>query len=162
MTTAVSIRPVARPDDDAFLLALYDTLRRSEFSMLGWPDAQLDAFIAMQFDAQGRHYAMAFPDAADLVVVVGGEPAGRLIVDRPDQEIRIVDIALLPRRRGVGLGGVLVRQLCEEADTAHLPLRCHVVVDNDARRFWEHLGFEERGIDGLHVAMERPYRAPPG
>ena len=130
--------------------------------MLGWSEAQTDAFIAVQFDAQSRHYAMVFPDAAHLVVLVGGEPAGRLIVDRPGGEIRIVDIALLPRHRGVGVGGALVRQLGEEADAKQLPLRCHVAMDNDARRFWERLGFEERGIDGLHVAMERPYRAPPG
>ena len=107
MTSAVSTRPVAHPEDGAFLLAVFDTTRRSEFSMLGWPDAQMDAFIAMQFDAQSRHYAMVFPDAAHLVVLVGGEPARRLIVDRPGGEIRIVDIALLPRHRRVGVGGAL-------------------------------------------------------
>src|SRR5665213_2118169 len=129
MTSAVSTRPVAHPEDGAFLLAVFDTTRRSEFSMLGWPDAQMDAFIAMQFDAQSRHYAMVFPDAAHLVVLVGGEPAGRLIVDRPEEEIRIVDIALLPHHRGVGVGGTLVRQLCEEADARHRPLCCHVAMD---------------------------------
>jgi GNAT superfamily N-acetyltransferase len=162
MTSAVSTRPVAHLDDRAFLLAVYDATRRSEFSTLGWSDPQLDAFMAMQFEAQGRHYAVAFPDAAHLVVLVGGEPAGRIIVDRTDAEIRIIDVALLPHHRRVGVGGALVRQLCEEADTGHLPLRCQVALDNDARSFWAHLGFEERGIDGLHVALERPYRARPG
>ncbi len=162
MTSAVSTRPVAPVDDRAFLLALYDATRRSEFSLLGWPDEQLDAFIALQFEAQSRHYATTFPDASHLLVLVGDEAAGRLIVDRPESEIRIVDIALLPHQRGVGVGGVVVRRLCDEADSRQLPLRCHVVADNDARRFWEHLGFVEQGIDGLHVAMERPHRVPPG
>jgi GNAT superfamily N-acetyltransferase len=161
MTGPVRTRDVVQPDDAAFLLALYDTTRRSELSGLGWPDAQLDTFIGMQFDAQNRHYAMLFPEADNLIVLVGDEPAGRLIVDRPEGEIRIVDIALLPRHRGVGVGGELIRQLCAEADRQQLPLRCHVVIDNDARRFWEHLAFEERGIDGVHVAMERPCRSAP-
>jgi GNAT superfamily N-acetyltransferase len=86
---------------------------------------------------------------------VGGEPAGRLIVDRSEHEIRIVDIALLPGFRRAGAGGTLVRRLFDEADAGALPVRCHVVRGGDARLFWEHLGLVERGVDGAHVAMER-------
>jgi ribosomal protein S18 acetylase RimI-like enzyme len=61
--------------------------------------------------------------------------------------------------RGLGVGGRLVRLLSAEADVRGLPVTCHVAQDNDAQGFWEHLGFEVRGLDGLHMAMERPCRA---
>jgi len=109
----------------------------------------------MQLDAQTRHYRSVHPTAAHSVITVGGEPAGRLIVDRSDREIRIVELALLPPFRRAGVGSELVRPLLEEADAAGLPVRCHVEQSNDARRFWERLGLVAVGLDGAHMAMER-------
>jgi ribosomal protein S18 acetylase RimI-like enzyme len=151
----VRTRPVELPGDGAFLLSVYDTTRRAEQSLMGWSDMEMDVFISMQFEAQTRHYATAFPDASSLVVLVGDVPAGRLIVDRSAERILIVDITLLPGFRRTGVGGQLVRPLLEEADAAGLPVRLHVAHDNAARDFWEHLGFVAQGLDGLSVAMER-------
>jgi ribosomal protein S18 acetylase RimI-like enzyme len=155
MPGEVRTRAVELPGDAAFLLSVYDTTRRAETSLMGWSDTEMDAFIAMQFDAQTRHYATAFPDATSLVVLVGDVRAGRLIVDRSEERILIVDITLLPEFRGTGVGRELVRPLLEEADAAGLPVRLHVAHDNDARAFWEYLGFVAQGLDGLYVAMER-------
>jgi ribosomal protein S18 acetylase RimI-like enzyme len=109
----------------------------------------------MQFEAQTRHYAAVFQAAEHSLITVGGESAGRLIVDRSDREIRIVDLALLPRFRRGGVGSGLVRGLFKEADVSGLPVRCHVEQSNDAMRFWERLGLVACGLDGAHVAMER-------
>jgi GNAT superfamily N-acetyltransferase len=89
----------------------------------------------MQFDAQTRHYRGSFPDAWYSVICVGGERAGRLIVNRSDDEILIVDIALLPAFRGAGVGGGLIRRLLEEAEAGRLPVRCRVLQGNDTRPF---------------------------
>jgi GNAT superfamily N-acetyltransferase len=151
----VRTRAVELPGDAAFLLSVYDTTRRAEQILMGWSDTEMDAFIAMQFDAQTRHYGSVFPDASSLIVLVDDDPAGRLIVDRSGERILLVDITLLPGFRGRGVGGALVRPLLEEADAAGLPVRLHVLHDNDARAFWEHLGFVAQGLDGLHVVMER-------
>ena len=112
---SVRTRPVRRPHDDEFIRAVYDTTRRPELGTLGWPEAEIDGFIDMQFEAQSRHFATAFPDADHRVVLVGDEPAGRLIVDRPETEILMVDIALLPAFQGMGAGGTVVGALCREA-----------------------------------------------
>jgi ribosomal protein S18 acetylase RimI-like enzyme len=154
MEGVLRTRPASFPEDDVFLLSVYDATRRSELSVLGWPESQLRSFIRMQFDAQTLHFAAHFPDAEYLVVLVGTDRAGRLIVDRRHGEIRIVDISLLPPFRGQGVGTRLIGPLIEEAEKAGLALRCHVAQDNEARMFWEQLGFTERGLDGLHVAME--------
>ncbi len=115
----------------------------------------------MQFDAQARHYRGSFPDARHSVICVGGERAGRLIVNRSDDEIRIVDIALLPEFRGAGVGGWLVRRLLDQAEAGRLPVRCRVLAGNDARRFWERAGFVAQDEDGVYVAMERACETSP-
>lgn len=155
MPGEVSTRPERHPDDGDLLLSVYASTRRPELTGLGWSAKQQDAFIRMQFDAQTRHYREFFPDATYSVICVDGEEAGRLIVNRADDQIRIVDIALLPKFRRIGVGGRLVRHLLDQADAGHLPVRCHVLHDSAARRFWEHAGFVAQGHDGVYVAMER-------
>jgi ribosomal protein S18 acetylase RimI-like enzyme len=161
MAPDVALRPADLPADDEFLISVYASTRMPELSGLGWPEAQLDAFIRMQFDAQTRHYGAAFPGATHSVIAVGGAPAGRLIVDRADAELRIVDISLLPQFRRAGVGTALVRELLEEADARGLPLRCHVAVGNDALAFWERFGLRARDHDDAYVAMERPCATSP-
>jgi GNAT superfamily N-acetyltransferase len=154
----VSARPERLPDDGDFLLSLYGSTRRPELTGLGWPETEVDAFVRMQFGAQARHYRESFPDAAYSVICVDGEPVGRLIINRADDEIVIVDITLVPEFRRIGVGGRLVRRLLDEADAARLRVRCHVREDSDARRFWERAGFTEDGSDGVYVAMDRAPR----
>ena len=158
----VSTRPQRLPDDGDFLLSLYASTRRAELTGLGWSEKEQDAFIRMQFDAQTRHYRQAFPNAAYSVICVDGERAGRLIANRTDDETVIVDIALIPDFRRIGAGGGLVRRLLDEADAGHLRVRCHVLQDSDARRFWKRAGFVAQGGDGMYVAMDRaPGAWPP-
>jgi ribosomal protein S18 acetylase RimI-like enzyme len=161
MAPDVVLRPANLPADQQFLISVYASTRMPELSGLGWPLEQLDAFIRMQFDAQSRHYSAVFPDARNSVIVVGGEPVGRLIVDRSHSELRVVDLALLPQFRRTGIGTALVRELLDEADASGLPVRCHVAVGNDALRFWERLGLHPCDHDDAYIAMERPCATSP-
>ena len=63
----------------------------------------------MQFDAQHAHYQEHYAGAAFDVILVDGQPAGRLYVAREADEIRIVDIALLPEFCNRGIGTTLLR-----------------------------------------------------
>jgi ribosomal protein S18 acetylase RimI-like enzyme len=155
MTRAISIRPECQQDND-FLASLYASTRQSELAMLGWSAAEQAAFLTMQFDAQSRHYRTAFPAASHSIICVDGELAGRLIVDRRDDEVHIVDVALLPEFRGAGVGAELIRGLLAEADAAGLPVRCHVLAGNRARRFWERAGFVAQDSGSAYISMERP------
>ncbi len=156
----VSARPQRVPDDGDFLLSVYASTR-PELTGLGWSAEQQNAFIRMQFDAQTRHYRDSFPDATYSVICVDGEQAGRLIVNYADDQILIVDIALLPEFRRIGIGGGLVQRLLDQADAGHLPVRCHVLHDSTARGFWEHAGFSALRRDGVYLAMERAPQARP-
>ena len=89
------------------------------------------------------------------MILVGGEPAGRLYVARWPEELRIVDIALLPRFRGRGVGTTLLRQLMDEADAAGKPISIHVEVNNPARSLYDRLGFEVAEDRGVYVFLRR-------
>jgi GNAT superfamily N-acetyltransferase len=160
MNRAIGIRPECQQDSD-FLASLYASTRQSELAMLGWSAAEQDAFLRMQFDAQSRQYRSSFPDASHSIICVDGKPAGRLIVNRREDEVRIVDVALLPEFRGAGVGGELIRRLLADADTAGVPVRCHVLAGNRARGFWERAGFVALGFDGMHISLERPCETLP-
>lgn len=151
----VSTRLSRIPDDSDFLLFLYASTRRAELAPLGWPEAAQDTFIKMQFDAQTRYYRESFPNARHYVICVDGARAGRLVVNRSETEMVIVDITLLPAFRRRGVGGGLVRALMEEADAEGLRVSLHVLQGSDARRFWERAGFVAHGGSGPYLAMER-------
>lgn len=152
----VSLRPITG-EDDGFLLGLYASTRAEELALVPWSDAQRQAFLRMQFDAQTRHYATHYADRSTFdVIVVDGAPAGRLIVHRGAADVRIVDIALLPSFRGKGVGAGLLRALLAEADAAGKSVSIHVEYNNPALRLYERLGFVKVGEHGISWLMQRP------
>lgn len=151
-TGRISLRPI-RPEDRAFLARLYATTREAELAQVPWTEPQKAAFLRMQFEAQDRFYRETFPAARFDVIESGSEPIGRLYVDSRQDEIRLIDIALLPEHRGTGLGTALLQQLMDEARAASLPLTLHVEQSNPARHLYERLGFVAQAQDGMHVAM---------
>ena len=82
------------------------------------------------------------------------EPIGRLYVDRRTEEIRIIDIALLPEYRGKGVGSKLIRALLDEAEQERMPVRIHVERFNPALRLYRRLGFKVVEDEGVYYLME--------
>lgn len=151
----LSLRPISA-GDEAFLYQVYATTRDQELALVDWTEAQKAAFLRMQFEAQHRFYLSEFPSAAFDLIVREGQPIGRLYVDRRADEIRILDIALLPEHRCAGLGTQLLCEILAEADRAGLPVRIHVECFNRALALYERLGFRHVGDTGVHYLMERP------
>lgn len=151
--TAYHLRPVT-DDDWPFLSALYASTRHDEMAQTNWSRADIESFLAMQFEMQRRHYAEYFPDAAFSVVEVRGQRAGRLYLDRREDEIRIVDIALMPRYRGKGIGGRMMRDILDQATERGVLVRIHVEQQNPAMHLYERLGFQRIEIQGVYYLME--------
>lgn len=154
-------RPV-RPEDDGFLFELYADTLREELDAWGWEPDQREAFLRMQFTAQRRAYESQHPRANQRIFLLGDRPIGRIVVDRTDQEICLVDIALLAEHRGAGIGTTVIQGLLDEAVATGKPVRLQVVKSNRAVRLYERLGFTVVGDSGVRLAMEWRLRSPEG
>ena len=150
----LSLRAVG-PGDEEFLLAVYASTREQELAQVNWPEEMKQAFLRQQSDAQRREYESRYPDAEYDVILLDGRPAGRLWIGRDDEQIRLLDIALLPDAQGRGVGAALVTRLVEEARATGKRLRHMIFIMNEgARRFYERHGFvvfEEVGGAYLHM-----------
>jgi GNAT superfamily N-acetyltransferase len=142
------------PADTEFLYQLYCSTRDDEMALWGAPADQQAAFLRMQFDAQRSHYDRHFAGADHAIITVDGEPVGRTLVDRSRDELRLVDISILPGRRGSGLGSVLLRELLDESKTSGKPVRVRVFKPSRAVGFYERLGFRRIADEGAYWALE--------
>jgi ribosomal protein S18 acetylase RimI-like enzyme len=151
-TASVTLRPVDE-HDDRFLRRLYAALREDEFRLVAWDDTRTQAFLRQQFDAQDAHYR-TYDNARFDVIEVDSEPAGRLYVARWEDEIRIMDIALLPEYRGKGIGTQLLRKLLDECARTGRRVSIHVEKNNPALSLYVRLGFVPVRDRGVYLLME--------
>jgi GNAT superfamily N-acetyltransferase len=158
MTPNVALRPV-EPGDEEFLYRVYASTREEELAQTGWGETQKATFLRMQFDAQSSYYEEHYRGAEFSVILSDDLPAGRLYVARWPEEIRIVDIALLPGHRGRGIGTRLLKDLISESEESGKPLSIHVEQFNPALRLYERLGFRKVEDKGVYLLMERAPRA---
>jgi GNAT superfamily N-acetyltransferase len=150
---AWSLRPI-RPEDEELLYRVYASTRVEELRAVPWTEAEKAAFLRMQFEAQHRYYQENYTSSVFDVVVVDGEPAGRLYVARWPEEVRVIDVALLPAFRGRGVGTALLGSLMAEAAGKGLPLRIHVERGNPARSLYDRLGFRMIADRGVYLFLE--------
>ena len=108
----------------------------------------------MQYEAQQRFHESEFKRVADEVVLADGKPAGRLMFEQREHEIRCVDFALLPQYRGQGIGTGLLNNLQGQARGANKPLRLQVIRFNRAIHLFERVGFVRTSETGTHFQME--------
>lgn len=154
----ITVRP-EQPQDEAFLFELYASTRQEELDAWGWPPEMRSRFLTLQFKAS-QGYRSAFPEAEFQIVLLDGVQAGRLIVHRTPEELRVVDIALLPRHRNAGIGSALLQRIFGEAEATKKPLRLKVLRGNRAIRFYQRLGFVNIGETEMHFELEWRPPAP--
>ena len=153
MSYNVTLRPITA-DDQEFLSDLYASTRQEEMALVDWPAEKKAEFLQMQFQAQHTFYMEQFKGAAFDLLVLNGQPIGRLYLDQRVDELRIIDIALLPDYRNQGLGSRLMKGILAEAEAAGLPVRIHVEHYNPARWLYQRLGFKEIETNGVYYLME--------
>lgn len=141
-------------DDDGFVLALFCEVREAEFRNLQLPPPVLESLLAMQYRAQTSSYAAQFPHVRDEVLQVGGERIGRLLVNRTESSIDLLDVAITSAWRRQGIGTHLLRGLIGEARQRPVPLRQYVRAENPAARLYQRLGFVVTGGDDPNLSME--------
>lgn len=161
----------AESSDRDFLGLLYASTRQHEMAASGWPMSLQQRFLADQFQLQDQHYRSHYPGMARHIIERGGAPLGRLYLWRRDyskhdddpetagvtagtgEELRVVDISLLPEWRGSGIGGDLLRGVQAMAAAASGFVSLNVLQGNPALRLYQRLGFKPVRSDGAYTLM---------
>ena len=142
------------PDDEAFLFEVYLSSRGQDLSEMGWDAERVQSFMETQYAAQQRFLKANYPQGEDCIIMLDTQSIGRIVVERNDQEIRVVDVALLPQYRNSGIGTYLIRELLTEAARLGKPFRTQVIRSSAALGLFERLGIVKIGETGSHYQME--------
>jgi ribosomal protein S18 acetylase RimI-like enzyme len=156
VAAALSLRPVTADDEDT-LLKIYASTREEEMQQVtDWTPEQKEMFLRWQLEMQRRDYETRFPAADYQLILFKGKPAGRLWVARTPEQIRLLDIAILPEFQKRKIGTYLLRNLIRESEETGTPLR-HMIykLNTGARRFYERLGFRLIEDERMYLLMER-------
>lgn len=140
------------PEDRAFLFALFAESRRPIFT--GLPDDLVETLLRQQFEFQSTGYFQLYPKASFNVVKIGQNTIGRLAVDKSDEGIRVIDIALLKAYRNQGIGSFLIETLLAEARITGIGVYLSVERHNPALRWYERLGFKLVQDNEVYLELE--------
>ncbi|MGZ8709349.1 MAG: GNAT family N-acetyltransferase [Thermoanaerobaculia bacterium] len=150
---AIALRP-ATPADYHFMRLLYESTREEEMKRFPFDEFQKKEFLDQQFGAQYQHYQLHYPTCERNIVEKAGAPIGRLWIDEWRDQIRLVDIALMPEWRGSGIGRMLLGDVLARGAKVGKPVTIHVEGFNPALRLYERLGFVKMDTNGVYFLMK--------
>jgi len=128
-------------DDMAFLSELYACTRAAEMNLTSWSADQKKFFLYSQFQLQHNYYQQQFPKAKFKIIELDRLSIGRLYYGWEKNNLRLIDISLLPEYQGQGTGGQLIRELMDLVVEKKGTFSLHVDINNPARNWYLKLGF---------------------
>jgi len=153
---------VLRPEqeqDTAFLANLFRVAAGGVLWLMPIDDVMKEKLLRMQLASQAATYRAQYPFARFDIIEQGGEPIGRIVIDPGTEAGRIVDIALLPQRRGRGLGTAILAAVLDRFDRRRQRVLCQVLANNEASlRMCHRVGFRQIGESPpfLHLEWRQP------
>lgn len=151
LPNGLSLRAM-RSSDSIFMESLYRTTR-DDLRMLDAEEDFIDEFIDLQRRAQTQGYGDMFPNAMYFVVEYHSERIGRVVLDFGQNEIRVVDIAMIPAARGKGYGGQVLQVVQMAAGKVMAPVALTVRFDHlRAKQLYARLGF---AVEEAQIPYER-------
>jgi GNAT superfamily N-acetyltransferase len=148
------------PPSETFLHALF--VSTSPLGpLVASGDTSLLPLLWAQARAQRVEWAATFGEAGHRDVRREGVPIGRLwTADLGEDEVRLVDVTLLPEVRGAGLGGSLLRHVLDTAHARGRTVVLHVDPSNPALRLYRRLGFVAESNTATHLRMRSAHTRP--
>lgn len=114
---------------------------------------QAEMFINIQHNAQQQGYRLSYPAAENNIILHDGQPIGRMLIDRSEEAIHLVDIAILPDYRNHGVGAELIGGLLAEGATRGREVVLSVFHTNPAIHLYDRLGFSKVDEESLYWKM---------
>ena len=146
---------LAAEKDNLFIESVYRSTREQELQLTNWTEEQKNTFILMQSMAQQAEYKAKFAGALFQVIEYKKKNAGRFYTWEGDEEIRLIDITLLPPYRGKGIGTMLLHELIKKSKKSKKKITLHVDPLNPALYLYNRLGFVHLKNNGRLYYMER-------
>lgn len=88
------------------------------------------------------------------IIEVDNQPAGTLERTDEDGIITVSGIYITDKFQNLGIGGHIMREIIDEADSSDKEVRLQVLkVNSGAKRFYERLGFKEFAENDTHYKM---------
>lgn len=145
-------------EDLPFLRELFAEDRAGLFAMLPWDQSRKDALIAQQFELQHKQLHDYFPLGRFLILRAPDGPVGRIYLTEMEEAegavIHIVDILLIARWRGQGLGTLLMQAVQDSAKRKDCAVTLTVGKENSpAFGFYHKLGFVIAGQSEIDWSM---------
>ncbi|QPQ33564.1 MULTISPECIES: GNAT family N-acetyltransferase [unclassified Lysinibacillus] len=140
-------------EDEVFLYEIFASTRHQEVDSWGWSVEQRADFLAMQWRAQQVSYNQQFPRANHWIIVEDAECVGRILTEELPEYHRLIDIAILPKYQGRGIGTYIIVQLQKKAKVQRKAVVLHVHKTNIARYLYERLGFQVIQEDEIYMKM---------
>lgn len=150
-------RPITA-GDEAYLRCLYATSRADQMRATGWPPSRCRAFLDEQFDFQQRQWRTHHAGAQFLLLVLEGQPIGRLCWHSEPGLATLIDLCLAPAWRRRGVGGSVMTWLTQSADRWGQAIGLSVEPDSTAWRMARRFGFATLpgSEHGVYLSMRRP------
>jgi ribosomal protein S18 acetylase RimI-like enzyme len=152
-TMTVTTRPMVDDDDAMLLFELYACEHSEELSRSGWKTPQQRSFFRWQAQVQEQHICRRHQHLDRRTICINGFSAGRILVDRPTDCYRIVDLSILPTFRNKGIGTMVLSAILTEAADAGVPVEFELGVESPAIKLCRRFGFVEVEDRGDRVLM---------
>jgi RimJ/RimL family protein N-acetyltransferase len=148
------LRP-ERKEDTPFLFELFRSHALAELAAMPADDAIKENLVRMQFRSSTATYQALFADARFDIIENDGTPIGRLITDPGGDTACMVDYALIPERRGGGLGTAIIVAVLDQLAPQDRPMRVKVGMTNEpSLRLCARLGFRRVNDDMPMLQLE--------
>jgi len=139
----LTLRP-ARPEDEDLTFRIFVASKELDFRDMLLPQHQKDFLLKQQNFSQLYNWRHRYPDMEQWIIEFAGEPVGRLIFALQPDQILVLDLAMLPGRRGVGGGRRVIKDVIfAEAIRTGKIARASVAPYNPVRKLYARLGVTE-------------------
>lgn len=137
------------PADDDFLEALYlDS--RPDLGALPVPRSVIEGIARHQRQLQHDDYALRYPFSQTWLAIEAGKPVARVVLDRSNDVLRVVDLSVAMTARRRGIARTVLRCLQQECEAIALRVRADNLA---ARALYAGLGFVPVGDAGAALEL---------
>lgn len=122
--------------------------------------AALKDYIVTTFGPWNEDWQLAehrkdFSSGQLNVIVADGMDVGYVWIKRTDETLYLVDLCVLPKHQGAGIGTTVIEKLLLDAKDCHLPVELGVFKSNhSALKLYARLGFKQISETPTHILMK--------